>query len=244
MRMHLLMAFLHITMLLLSACENRQILGSGNIVADYRDVKEFRGIAISLSGTLLIKQGFKSALVIQGDENLLDYVESKVDNGVLRIGRKEVEGSLLPTKDLIFYVTVRDLNQLDVAGSGEVKSIEQILGERLDLKVKGSVHVMLDVEMKTLSLTLIGKGKVFLSGQTHEQRVDITGQGRYDGSALESGETFVKIIGEGRAVISTVDLLDVELVGSGSVTYVGCPKVNESILGEGKVYRLPKYKRN
>ena len=227
-------------LLALSSCESEQVGGSGRIVADKREMGDFTGISLSGSGTLMIKQGYKTSLMIQTDDNLLDHIKSEVSGGVLHIGPKEGLGSknLMPSKGVFYHITIRDLDKLSVAGIGNVNTVEEIMGDHLDVKVSGAGHIRLDVEMEKVELSIDGAAKVHIKGETVDQIVNISGAGIYDGSGLKSKRARLNLSGAGDVTVNVSDVLDVRMSGAGFVKYKGSPKVSSQVSGIGSVKKI------
>ncbi len=81
-------------------------VGSGKIAAETRPVSGFHGVALDGTGHLHITQGNAEGLIVETDDNLLPFVESKVGpDGVLHLGSKSGE-EIRPTKGITYKLTV------------------------------------------------------------------------------------------------------------------------------------------
>jgi hypothetical protein len=226
--------------LFLTSCETEEVKGSGKIVADEREVEDFKAISFSGSGTILIKQGYKDALTIQTDDNLFRYLNTEVRDGTLYIRPKEgaENKKLLPKDAIYYYVTLRDLDYIDIAGVANVKTIAQLLGDKIKIKVSGAGELHLDVFMESLEVSLSGAAKVLMKGETKKQAIKITGTGQYDALNLKSQETKISISGSGTVSVDVSNTLDVGISGAGNVQYEGSPKVTNKISGTGTVKKI------
>jgi hypothetical protein len=235
-----LTAVLYPIFFLLASCNTEQARGSGRLASDTRQVGEFKGVSLSGSGNLSIKQGYKTSLIIQTDDNLLDKIESEVSDGVLHIGPKAgfATGPLSPTKGISYFVTIRDLEQLYVSGVAEVSTIEEIMGDNLEIHMEGTGHMRLAIEMENVDLSIKGAGKVHLRGDAKSQIIEIEGAGVYDGSKLKTKEAKAIIEGAGEVTLTVADSLDVQISGAGTVKYKGSPKISSKVSGMGTVQKI------
>ncbi len=206
--------------LLLPACEVEMIAGSGNIVTQSRSVAGFQAVSMGGSGRLFVEQGPTESLTVTADDNLMQYIDTKVvgDQLELGFGLGAPMRSLQPTKPIEFHLTVKTLDEVDLSGSGVV-DMKKIDGERLKAGISGS-------------------GTMTAAGVVNDLTLSISGSGKFDGADLHSVRTSVGISGSGRARVATSDQLSVDVSGSGSVEYTGNPQVSKDISGSGSVRRV------
>jgi predicted small secreted protein len=214
------------------------ISGSGDVVEEERPVSGFSGVHLSGIGTVTIELGDQEALVIEAEDNLLEYFETGVRNGTLWIEQQDLT-NLRPKEPVNFYVTMKSLDSIAISGSGEVKA-PPVSAERLSLDVSGSGDIEIeDLDADSLEVTISGSGTASIAGGGVEtQDVNISGSGEYDARNMESATTNVRISGSGEATVWASDQLQVDVSGSGDVRYAGNPSVNENVSGSGDVVRI------
>jgi putative autotransporter adhesin-like protein len=201
-------------LLLLTGCS--VVNGSGQTKSETRTVSGFTGIELSGIGEVTIEQGDAESLTIEADDNVLPVLTSKVDDSVLRLGRKQ--RTRVNTRNPIRYrVTVTDLDRIELSGSGSV------VGEGLRLDA--------------LRVEISGSGTMRLAGSADEQQLEVSGSGRYDAAGLASRSVDVEISGSGKATVTVTEQLRVDISGSGTVTYTGDPKVDQSVSGSGRLIK-------
>jgi hypothetical protein len=101
--------------LLITACsfgtsqDSRQIItGSGNLIAESREVSGFDGVSHTGIGRVIITQGDHELLTIEADDNLIEYITSEVKNGTLELGFDE-NVRFDSTSSITFTVGARDI---------------------------------------------------------------------------------------------------------------------------------------
>ena len=85
-----------------------------------RNVSDFNKVSFKMPGTLYLKQGSTNSVELEGDREVLDKVEVKVDGGKLTIGLKD-ENNWFNWRDwgndkITAYVIIKDVAGLSVSG--------------------------------------------------------------------------------------------------------------------------------
>ena len=88
--------------------------GSGNIKSETRDIGSFGQVVVSGDAHVFVTQGDMPALVVEVDDNLLEYVRTEVDDFALRLGFAGTVGGYAPTQPLTFRLTARRLRGLEL----------------------------------------------------------------------------------------------------------------------------------
>jgi hypothetical protein len=222
--------------LLLCACSLIGVRGSGKLVTEPREVKDFNRVSLSGSGEVILTQGDGGSLTIETDRNVMQYITSEVRGGTLTLGTKS--GTLVRPTRLKFALRVKDLDGLSVSGSGDIVA-ERFDTDRLEIVVSGSGKVRIDaLTAQEAEVRISGSGDVELAGQVTEQDVTISGSGKYRGGDLRSETTAVTISGSGDATLWATESLEARITGSGSASYYGDPETDVSRTGSGRVKEL------
>lgn len=241
MKKQIVLVILTLALVVTSACSfttnfgnGKGTRGSGNVVTEERTVGDFTAISLQGAGELIIEQGDTTALTIEADDNLMDDLISEVRGDTLVIGYEE--GTIvLSFEKIIFHLTVKDLDRIDVAGAGSVKT-DSLKAKELDLTSSGAGNFdMSNLQATSVNVEIGGLANFELSGQTDALAVEISGSGQFDGKDLASKTASVTINGLGNADVRASDTLDVSINGGGNVTYYGNPQVSQSISGMGNV---------
>lgn len=226
-----------------------------------RSVASFTKLSFRTAGKLYLKQGNTNSVELVGDPEVLEKIETKVENGKLSIG-KENSDSWFNWRDwndddkITAYVTMKDIEGIYVSGSGDLLAETKLAGHDMELKVSGSGNLTAEIDaedvdadvsgsgdlnlkgrMKSLSSGISGSGKVMFAGAVAEAvQTSISGSGRFEatGSASEIKST---ISGSGRVLASelVVDRCNVRISGSGSVQVNVKTSIDANISGSGSV---------
>ncbi len=213
------------------------ILVSATLIAfgqdkEARDVSTFTGVSLGISGDLYLTQGSPQKVVIQAENNL-DEIETEVRNGVLRIKTDNWNSRI---KGVKIWITMPEVEALNVSGSGDIIAETPINADELELKVSGSGSINIsELNGDEIEAAISGSGDLKLAGSADEMELRISGSGSVFAEELKVNECGIKISGSGSCKIDVTGELDASISGSGRVTYYGNPQIDARISGSGKV---------
>ena len=197
-----------------------------------RDVSSFTGVSLGISGDLYLTQGSPQKVVVQAESNL-DEIETEVNAGVLRIKTDNWNSKI---KGVKIWITMPEVESLNVSGSGDILAETPINADELELKVSGSGTIKIN-ELKggEIGAAISGSGDLKLAGSADEMELRISGSGNVYAERLEVNECGIKISGSGSCKIDVTGELDASISGSGRVTYYSNPQIDARVSGSGKV---------
>jgi hypothetical protein len=221
--------FLSLTFLIISCMSFAQ--------SEERSISGVEKISYSLAGKLIIEQGNSETLILKGNSEDIQEIITRMDGGNLRIYTKKGCQRL---GDVEVYVTIKKLNELSVAGSGDVIIKTELNSEEFELNLSGSGNIKASaVTAEEIGIDLAGSGDIDMGGGSSEElEINIAGSGDVNTSAHKSQEVDVNIAGSGNAKVWAEEELDVSIVGSGDVYYKGRPMVDASSSGSGSTRPL------
>ena len=225
-------------MLMVSACGMIPTLGSHNIISENRNVSGFDHLELSGGGDVTIIQGGTEALTIETDDNVMQYVTSKVLGGTLSIKLDFPQlRSVIPSR-LSLILHVKDLSGISTSGSWKVIAAS-FKSANLDIATSGSVKVIIhNLIADKLTVDISGSGDMDLAGQVNSQEVTISGSGSYQAGDLQTRDTRVEVSGSGNVTTWSTGNLDASLSGMGTIRYYGSPKVTYNESGAGSIKSL------
>lgn len=209
--------------------------GNGNVVDEERHVGMFRSVEARGFMNVYVTQGDGYHVRLQGESNILPYIETKVGDNTLVVGTLHAV-SINTTQELNVYVTVPQLDKVVLSGSGNIISKNTLSSpEPMHFDLNGSGDVNVAVDAPAVSTSLAGSGRLRLSGQTRDLRVELAGSGTFRGDSLKSEAAKISIMGSGNAYVFASVHLDVSIGGSGDVYYWGGPSISSKIFGSGNL---------
>lgn len=203
-------------MAFLAGCDHiigPSVTGSGKVVSETRTTDKWNKVEIQGSANVVVDCGSDGPIKLEGDDNILPLISTKVKDGVLVISSDK---SYSTHNVIKVHLNTRELSAASLSGSGDV-----------------AIH---GASGKSLALQLSGSGNFDGDGTVDELSANLSGSGEFRLSKLKAGEAAVSIAGSGSADVFCTGTLDASIAGSGSVTYSGHPTdVKKNVSGSGEV---------
>ena len=211
------------------------ISGNGNVHEENRSIPTISEVITSGSIDVEIRSGDHYALTVQNDENLLPYVITEVDNGVLNIHYKD--GYSVIHDHAKVFVTAPSLRKIVSSGSADITSNGVIKNpNQIEIGTSGSGDINAEVDAPSISVSGSGSGNVTLSGMTKDFECKMSGSGDVKCANLKSENAVIRVSGSSDVHVFASVSLKVNVTGSGDVYYGGNPASPEiHITGSGTV---------
>jgi hypothetical protein len=215
------------------SCES--ITGNGNVIRENRNVSDFNQIRTSGSVDVEVKSGDHYQVTVENDENLLPYVITEVNNGVLNIRYKD--GYAMMNDHPKVFVTAPSLEKLVSSGSADITSDGVISSSKqIEISTSGSGDIKAEIDAPMVKATSSGSGDITLSGRTKDFECRISGSGDAKCDDLKSENAVIHVSGSSDVHVFASVNLKVNVTGSGDVYYKGHPSSPEiHITGSGTV---------
>lgn len=193
-----------------------KLKGNGKVEKEIREIGSFSGITVNGVFHVLLTQGDKESLEIEADENLLDYIITKVDGKELIIEMKP-NVTVKSSKKLNVYITLKSIDKITLNGVG-------------------NVHCENALVLTTLKIDNSGVGNISLKGTADNFTGGNYGVGNIRAFDFEVQNCELKNSGVGNVDVNVKNNLKVINSGVGDITYTGEPKmVDINSNGVGKV---------
>ena len=214
----------------------KRVQGNGNIQTEERSVSSFSRVDVRGNMKVNISQGDVRKVVIEADENLIQYIETKQE-GDRMVVQTRPGFDPQPSGDMRVYVTAPVFKSIEVSGACDIIGQTTINNsEKIQLHVSGAGEIKMDLNAPAIRAEISGSGTVNLKGETKDFEVDLSGAANAHCFDLLSENTKVVISGAGDAEVYASVKLDAKVSGAGEVTYKGEAKqVNQHVSGAGSV---------
>jgi len=226
-----------------------------------RDLPSFTKISLSVPADVYLTQGNTQKVEVEGDNEDLEDLVTKVEGGKLII-KSDRNGGWFGNwddwDDMSIYITIPNIEAISVAGSGSVKGQNRITAEKIDLSIAGSGDIEMEIGAEEVEAEITGSGDIELSldadlleckitgsgdmeieGAGKTLDIKITGSGDIDASRYEAAECYIGITGSGSSYVNVSEKLDAKISGSGDVKYKGDPAhVHSHSSGSGHTEKM------
>lgn len=226
-----------IAIALIPACTwfvpSKNIQGSGVKGRDVRDVSLFDTIEVSGHGTVIFTQGDDYKLVVETDDNLLQYIKTDVHGNDLELAI-EKDVAIDPHTPVTYYVTGKKLTKLELEGATGFQT-ESLKGHELKIEVDGSSKVVANIDVKKLNIEAHGATNMYLEGTVKEQTIQLEGASHYDAGLLTSQKAHIEASGSSRVTVNAIEKLYAKVSGSTFLGYKGEPMLTLKQSGSASI---------
>ena len=244
-------AALLISALFFTACDGdgwgifdngKRIVGKGALEKFDRDAKDFKGIEVSSSANVYVRQAAAYKVVIEAQKNIADVFETVVEGGILKLKFKSGSWNMQFDK-LNVYVETPSVSSLSISGSGDVTVETPFEGDDLSISVSGSGNVkadktltfkkletqisgsgdmnLSDVASDDVSSKVTGSGNIELKGKAQTAHFTVAGSGDLEAKNLIAKSVVASVGGSGNITCHADEAIDANAGGSGEIKYSG-----------------------
>lgn len=221
--------------LITNAQNNKRIRGNGNVITVKRTTAEYDKIMVGGSFDVVLVKGKEGDITIEGEENIIPYLETEIDGDVLKIGYKR-NININTNRKLTVTVSIRKIEAISLGGSGKITAKDPIKTSELSVNLGGSGDIDIAIDAKEVRGKIGGSGDIKLTGVATSFSSSIAGSGSIKAYDLTVNTANITIAGSGSVRLTVNDEIQSKIVGSGSVFYKGNPpRINTRAMGSGKV---------
>ena len=196
--------------------DSNTIHGSGNIVTQSRTVDECSGITVKSFGNVYLTQDDNQSILIEADDNIIDEVIIRKENGVLFVGLEDGSYSNVTVK---LYVSLKTIESLTINGAGNITTQNSLTCDNLSLNINGAGNITVTGSGNYLNSLINGAGNILAKDFIVEKcKADVNGAGN--------------------CTVYVTEELDAVINGAGNIYYYGNPSVvRTSISGVGRIIK-------
>jgi hypothetical protein len=212
------------------------VKGTGAVVKRTLKVAQFHGIDVQGAIDVVLTQGPSQSVEVEAQANLVDLVTVDVSKGIWTITTSKGYST---DKPFIVHITSPLIDQVEVHGSGDVKSESTFAADNARLGVEGSGDIVLAFTAKSVTADIQGSGDIKLSGSTQTLTASVEGSGDINAKNMAAETAAVSTAGSGDITVNATGSLSASIEGSGDILYRGRPaNINRSVAGSGEVRAL------
>ena len=220
------------TVFTLVSCD--QTTGSGNIVTETRNTGSFDAISVGGSFDVEVKMGDATSVIVEADDNIMKYIETKVSGNTLKISTEGLHS--FSDVHMKVYVTVPVLTAVSASASAEVVG-ENILtnADKLVFKASSSASIKAEVNAPDIVTDANSSASITLRGKTKNHKTEASSSAEINAFELLTENTTANVSSSANIEVHASVSLNAHASSSGSVEYKGAATVTKSENSSGTV---------
>ncbi len=199
------------------------------------DLKPFVRINSDLSAEFEFTPDNAHRVLIDAEPKVLKQIKVTVANRVLTV---HATGSFQTRKPIRLRVFAPALSAISMAGTASF-STENLTADRFELKARDSASVEINkLNVRLLASDLADSSTASVAGNVVSQHVTVQGSASFEAQKLKSETATVEVSDAADAVLHVTNELKVHVSDSGSVSYLGSPKLSKSVTDAGDLEKI------
>lgn len=225
--------------MLLGAGCGGPVIGSGDLVTEDYDFKDFSRIEVSHAFEVQITRSESFKVEVTTDDNLVDRLRVEQSGSTLRIGMEPGISFGTATRKALITLPALEAVQLSGASKGGVigfdgkgdlsiglsgassLALTSIEAGDLRLEVSGASKLAGDLVAGDVRMEASGASQIQLSGSGEDADLEASGASKLSLTSFELEDASVTLSGASTATVDVSRTLDADLSGASSLTYSG-----------------------
>ncbi|MFY7899968.1 MAG: head GIN domain-containing protein [Chitinophagaceae bacterium] len=202
----------------LCSCNKDMIKGSGSVSTRSLTVAPFSKVESHYDISANISYGATQQISVSGYNNLLDILDVKVENGILKLKYNTTYNSVR-NGNIVADIKIPTIEKASIHGSGNLSINNFTNASNIETLIHGSGNILVNnSKFQTAKLSIHGSGKI-------------------EARELEANLAEANIYGSGNINITVSNHLKASIYGSGSIYYWGNASVETNQQGSGRIIK-------
>ena len=194
---------------------------------DQFEVSNFTAIESSAVANIEIRQATETSVIAEGDDDLLDLLNVRVDKQTLVIEMNNKRKKLFRNRSnkLTIFISTPNLTKIESEGVGNITIEGSFETPKLKIDSEGVGNFRAEnLYAGTVEIESDGVGNIKVGGNAESVYIKSEGIGNTDAKDLISLTTYVESDGVGNVSCYASEYLKIDSEGIGNTTYYGKPK--------------------
>ena len=213
-------------------------IGQSSAVIQEKEVSYFNVVEFDGDFEVAIRQGNACSLTMEGTEDILNMIIIEEKDEVLKISQIQEDTKKRQNKVLI-SLNVVDLVKITGERSLKIITPELLTFDNLHIDISGAVNMDMNIHGNMLTGDFKGASSIKLAGKVAEMNITMPGAGKIKAFDLMAENVVLELAGAGKADITAIKQLKVDMSGACMVAYKGNPEnVFSNISGIGRLKKV------
>lgn len=214
--------------LLFSGCvtdfnlNTKSITGNGNINSTIRNVENFDKIQVSKGLDCEVEQGINKKVQVIADENLINGITTKVENGILVISSDYNRYKNVKSKKI--KVTAPNINSLEVSSGARLITTSVLKGKSIFIKTSSAGNVNANLNFEQVIAQSSSGSNQLLAGLTLDLQSQSSSGSNLNAKLLKANTVNTQSSSGSISTIYPIEILTANASSGSNIVYVHTPK--------------------
>ena len=207
----------------MSCVAQGRIQGNGQTVERQRNVGTYKALSVRSGLDVEISGDLTEGIVVVADENFQEYVETKVEDGTLKIAMKQGYGYRFNGKSpKVIVPNTGGLTAISASGGSDVYTKNTTLqGDALSIACSGGSDFKGDINVKTLDVACSGGSDFNASVEAERCDLALSGGSNFKAYRFVTKDCDLSVSGGSDVDIHCTERLSAKVGGGSDVIYTG-----------------------
>lgn len=226
--------------LLVSSCQysfdfGDSVKGSGKVTTEARQISEdFTNIEVSRGIEVEITQNSSKSVEVKADDNIINYIITKVEDGTLLI---TLDKSIKNSSTKKVMITMPSIESLRTSSGSSIESNNTLVVSKIDLRASSGSEINLSIEAEDIKCESSSGSDITLEGKALKLETSSSSGSDIDAQNLLANDVVAKSSSGSSIEIHPILSLNAKVSSGGDIKYYKNPKViNKKTSSGGSVY--------
>jgi Putative auto-transporter adhesin, head GIN domain len=217
--------------LLFNSCQNGGVLfnngidGNGNVQTETRTITEtFTKVVVSRGIDVVLEQADIVKIEVEADENLLQHITTKVENGVLKISSDE---NIDNAEAMKVRVSMPTITVIETTSGATVTGKNTLKGTNLKVKTSSGSEIQATLEFDEISCESTSGSNIDVAGKALKLETASSSGSEINAESLLANEIFAQSTSGSSTQVHPLVKLSGKASSGSSIDYDGNPKTVE-----------------
>lgn len=197
-----------------------EVNGNGNVTTEERPVGDFNGVRGSAGMDVFLTEGSENKVVVEADENLMEYIETYVENGTLKVTTKKSIGR---SKSQKVHVTYVSLESIEASSGADVIGNSVIKNETLSLSSSSGADLEVEILAKEVYASTSSGADLKVSGKATRLIADASSGSDLKARELEVISCKAEASSGADITVNVKEQMEGHASSGGDIKYYGDP---------------------
>lgn len=214
-----------------------QVNGNGNVETEERRVSEnFSEVKGSAGLDVYLTKGSENKIIVEADDNLLEIIETNIDNGRLNITTNKNIGR---SKSKKVHVTYKKLDEIYASSGADVIGNSVIKSERIVLEASSGSDIEIEVFAKEVLAETSSGADIHVRGKATLLMASSSSGSEINAKELTVINCNADASSGANIIINVKEKLSTEATSGGNIRYYGNPSaVSNDPSRSGNVHKM------